>query len=547
MRRHSVLVLPFVLLSTLACGSSSSEDSGTLTTSGQDDTTDTGSGDGDGDPGDGDGDGEPGDGDGEPTTCGDGVLQADEECDAGDGNSESGQCTPGCLIARCGDTYVYTGFEDCDDGNLVNTDDCLDSCVAASCGDGFVHAGVEACDDANQDDTDECNQMCLPSTCGDGVLQGNEQCDDSNMDTSDSCPACQPSFCGDGYVQLGTEACDDGNDQSDDGCIAETCVHALCGDGIVWEGVEACDDGNESNSDACPSCEPAACGDGFKWVGMEECDDADMIDDDGCSNSCIASSTYVFLTSANGEPGFHRYSIVDDMWATMTNPPSTTRSQIANDGNSVFLMGSNDIVYEYDPINDSWSELMNGPGGMTSEPIGFFQWVPNGFYYLQDGTSTMYLYRNGQWNSFDLGAPGSCAGTYDADQQELYIRGSSVLGFRVIDTTIDSVVRVIDTSGVVNENSRTGSYVDGHFYSRTSFGPFQRFDAIDGTQTTMTATPPEHTATDTDFVSGLIYVAAGYGNLNTGWQVYDPANDQLTTLAPAPLVANHSSITVMRP
>ena len=544
MHRHAVSLVSSLLLSTLACGGASSDDGDTLTTFGE-----TGSGDGDGDPGDGDGDGDPGDGDGdgEPSMCGDGVVQAGEECDLGDSNAETGQCTPSCLIATCGDGFVYEGFEDCDDGNPVNTDACLDTCVAASCGDGFVQEGVEACDDGNSDNTDACNQMCMPGSCGDGILQANEQCDDGNMDTSDACPACQLSFCGDGYVQVGVEMCDDGNDQSNDGCIANTCVHALCGDGFVWEGMEACDDGNLSNNDACPSCEPAFCGDGFKWTGMEECDDGDMDDDDGCSNTCISSSDYIFLTSSNGAVGFYRYSIIDDMWTTMQNPPSTTRSQITNDGVSVFLMGSNNTVYEYDPVNDSWSDLMPGPGNGTGSPIGFFQWFPDGFYYLRDGTSTMYVYRNGQWGSFSIVGSGSCAGTYDAVTQELYIRTYSQLGFRVIDTTTDTVVRTITDATNVSENSRTGSYVDGHFYSRTWDSAFQRFEVINGTKTGMMSVPTsDHTATDTDFATGMIYVA-GYEGGGTVWQVYDPANDQLTTLAPSPNVSNHSTITVMRP
>jgi cysteine-rich repeat protein len=341
--------------------------------------------------------------------------------------------------------------------------------------------------------------------------------------------------------------CDDGNDVSTDGCISPFCVPAECGDGIVWEGMEVCDDGNAENDDACPTtCETAYCGDGFKWDGMEECDDGDDIDDDGCSNACIAASDYVFLTSSNGDLGFYRYSIIDNAWTTVTSPPSTTRTQITNDGVSVFLMGSNNTVYEYDPGGDSWSNLMSGPGNLTASPIGLFQWFPDGFYYLKDGQSTMYVYRNGQWTSFALGVAGSCAGTYDGENQELYIRTYSQLGFQVIDTTNDTVARTIPDGTSVGENSRSGSYVDGYFYSRIWDGPFQRFDGVSGTKTGMLGDPTSsHTATDTDFATGRIYVA-GYGGQGTIFEVYDPVDDAMTSLAASPNVSNHSTITVMR-
>lgn len=45
----------------------------------------------------------------------------------------------------CGDGVVQAG-EECDDGDADNSDECLDNCLAASCGDGYVHADVEQCD-----------------------------------------------------------------------------------------------------------------------------------------------------------------------------------------------------------------------------------------------------------------------------------------------------------------------------------------------------------------------------------------------------------------
>jgi hypothetical protein len=46
--------------------------------------------------------------------------------------------------------------------------------------------------------------------------------------------------------------------------------------------------------------------------------------------------------------------------------------------------------------------------------------------------------------------------------------------------------------------------------------------------------------------TGLVYIG-GYDDKPSVFQVYDPADNSLTTLAPSPPVGNHSSITVMIP
>ena len=222
--------------------------------------------------------------------CGDGVVDAGEQCDQGEQNSETGQCTPECLIAVCGDGYVRSDYEDCDDANEDENDYCLNDCSANECGDGIVNEGVEACDDANDDETDECRSDCTLGSCGDGQVQDGEQCDDGNEDQTDSCAGCHFAFCGDGHAWTGMEECDDGNQQDNDACLT-VCLAASCGDGELWTDMEECDDGNLSDNDACPtSCEPATCGDQFVYSdgGPESCDDGNNVSDDGCDAECLA-------------------------------------------------------------------------------------------------------------------------------------------------------------------------------------------------------------------------------------------------------------------
>lgn len=58
-------------------------------------------------------------------------------------SSSSTTCTiTNTYIPVCGDGIKY-GQEECDDGNRVNTDDCTNDCRLARCGDGFLQAGEE--------------------------------------------------------------------------------------------------------------------------------------------------------------------------------------------------------------------------------------------------------------------------------------------------------------------------------------------------------------------------------------------------------------------
>ncbi len=60
---------------------------------------------------------------------------------------------------RCGDGIVQAP-EECDDGNPSNSDACLNTCKKATCGDGYQWVGVEACDDGNTKTGDGCGSKC---------------------------------------------------------------------------------------------------------------------------------------------------------------------------------------------------------------------------------------------------------------------------------------------------------------------------------------------------------------------------------------------------
>jgi cysteine-rich repeat protein len=147
----------------------------------------------------------------------------------------------------CGDGTVDAG-EQCDDGNTTNGDGCSSTCQTEpppppppACGDGTVDAG-EQCDDGNTANGDGCSSTCQtepppppPPACGDGTVDAGEQCDDGNTTNGDGCSAtCQtepppppPPCCGDGNVDAG-EQCDDGNTSRGDGCSATCTLEPVC-------------------------------------------------------------------------------------------------------------------------------------------------------------------------------------------------------------------------------------------------------------------------------------------------------------------------------
>ncbi len=92
------------------------------------------------------------------TTLFAGVLLAVIGCSGGS-NTDSGS-SPDPTPPRCGDGIVQAG-EDCDDGNTIDTDACRNTCALASCGDGLLQAD-EVCDDGNTIDTDDCMNSCHP-------------------------------------------------------------------------------------------------------------------------------------------------------------------------------------------------------------------------------------------------------------------------------------------------------------------------------------------------------------------------------------------------
>lgn len=96
-------------------------------------------------------------------SCGDGIVDPDEQCD--DGNTDgTDSCTSECTVNVCGDGYLYSGEEECDEGT-GNGAGC-DASYGSTC---------SAC-------TTSCRQTVSSGAfCGDGEINGGEYCDGSEI------------------------------------------------------------------------------------------------------------------------------------------------------------------------------------------------------------------------------------------------------------------------------------------------------------------------------------------------------------------------------
>jgi uncharacterized repeat protein (TIGR01451 family) len=213
--------------------------------------------------------------------CGDGFTGPGEQCD--DGNLiDNDACTNACTLPVCGDS-ITNGTDQCDDGNLIDNDACTNACTLPVCGDSITN-GTDQCDDGNLIDNDACTNACTLPVCGDSITNGTDQCDDGNLIDNDACTnACTLPVCGDSITN-GTDQCDDGNLIDNDACT-NACTLPVCGDSIT-NGTDQCDDGNLIDNDACTNaCTLPVCGDSIT-NGTDQCDDGNLIDNDACTNAC---------------------------------------------------------------------------------------------------------------------------------------------------------------------------------------------------------------------------------------------------------------------
>lgn len=262
-------------------------------------------------------------------SCGDGRVDAGEECDNGVGRNGEGNCSDRCMFLACGDGVVSPDLgEECEPkreeiyvvdpatGRLTTelrfmAATCGATCAVPTCGDdgacfgGCTLVSKAACGASSSSrasdvlpaavaaspESEASSSAPYVARCGNAQKDPGEQCDDGNSLDTDGCTiTCKLPRCGDGSIQRG-ETCDDGNAVNDDAC-SNKCAKAACGDSIVQKG-EQCDAGG-NNSDflanACRSdCRAPRCGDAVVDNG-EECDGGES-----CTAECRRVKSFLAL------------------------------------------------------------------------------------------------------------------------------------------------------------------------------------------------------------------------------------------------------------
>lgn len=125
-----------------------------------------------------------------PASCGNGVVDAGEQCEPAVPGTPDAACDIDCTLPVCGDgltngyalnTAVGDGVsvEQCDEGEAGQVQDaatCDADCTEVVCGDGHHNATIEPCDDDNDVEVDACTNACQPTLLAenfdDGQLDG---------------------------------------------------------------------------------------------------------------------------------------------------------------------------------------------------------------------------------------------------------------------------------------------------------------------------------------------------------------------------------------
>jgi len=186
-----------------------------------------------------------------------------------------------CVNLTCGNGVLDAG-EDCDFGAPLNQACPLDCTV--SCGDGNAEAPVEQCDPPV---LGFCSATCqnVAPICGNGIVQAGEQCDDGNTVDNDGCTACVTDIIatpcnGDGILGAG-EFCDP----------------------VVKYSVENCGaDCQPISNAACQTCAATNCAGAETCVGTPnpiQCNDTlDCVRDSGCAAGGFALFCYCGAVSS---------------------------------------------------------------------------------------------------------------------------------------------------------------------------------------------------------------------------------------------------------
>ena len=185
-----------------------------------------------------------------PDTCGNGVIDSDEQCDGNSYQTYTGEPIEGNLCSEYS-SYFNAGTLKCTSSCVIDTDDCTYYDETNTCGNNIIDPG-EICDgkifadgiSSNCRDYDPyyssgklgCTLLCkidlsqcvASDVCGDGILSGDEMCDHDLFVFDDtSCGAWSKRF------KSGSISCNSNCSINDNACTLNDDFADLCGNGKI--------------------------------------------------------------------------------------------------------------------------------------------------------------------------------------------------------------------------------------------------------------------------------------------------------------------------
>ena len=108
--------------------------------------------------------------------------------------------------------------------------------------------------------------------------------------------------------------------------------------------------------------------------------------------------------------------------------------------------------------------------------IALFKAHGGEFYWADDGTSTLYYTVGGAWSSIATPRVASSGADIDRATGLLYVRTYRELGFFAFDPASLTFPAICDDTTTVGENSRTGIFFRGEFFTREYSNNYMAFD-----------------------------------------------------------------------
>jgi cysteine-rich repeat protein len=244
-------------------------------------------------------------------TCGDGVVEAPEQCDFGQANGIGTGCEANCTFSCTLSPNDCVTPDPCQ-----GTNTCTAVTVTGSPGQKCLVGTPPNGGSCGNGGTCQSDHLCVSPNCGNAALDPGEQCDWGSMNvhgsgcepdctfscsssplSSNACPGLDP-------CSAAPEACQTVAGPGSNGgqkcapatvlaacascggasvCVNHTCKPHACGDGCLVA-PETCDPPDDNKT--CDStCQRIVCGDG-KRTGNEQCDDGNTTNLDGCDSNC---------------------------------------------------------------------------------------------------------------------------------------------------------------------------------------------------------------------------------------------------------------------